>query len=71
MFGMWNVWDVECSGCGMWDAGCLPECRMLIYKMPLKIRIKQQRKLNGLFFKEKITLNHLKTVKLFDLRLRL
>ena len=29
MFGMWDVWDVdvgdvECSGCGMRDEGCLP-----------------------------------------------
>ena len=22
MFGMWDVWDVGCSGCGMWDVGC-------------------------------------------------
>ena len=47
LFGMWDVGDVECSGCGMfgmrdvhdvgcgmWDVGCLPGCRMLIYKMP-------------------------------------
>ena len=39
MFGVWDVWDVECLGCGMlgmwdvrdvWDVGC----GMLIYKMP-------------------------------------
>ena len=37
MFGMWDVREVRCSGCGMfgmWDVGCLPECGMLIYKMP-------------------------------------
>ena len=55
MFEMWDVWDVGCSGCGMcrmwdvrdvgcfgcgmWDVGCLPRCRMLIYKMPLLGRI--------------------------------
>ena len=42
---MWDVGDVECSGCGilgcgvleMWhvrDVGYLPGCGMLIYKMP-------------------------------------
>ena len=39
MFGMWNVQDVGCSGCGMFrmcNVGCLPQCEMLIYKMPLK-----------------------------------
>ena len=46
MFGMWNVWDAGCSGCEMFrtwdvrdvrdvrDVGCLPGCRVLIYKMP-------------------------------------
>ena len=34
MLGMWEVQDVGCSGCGMWDVGCLPRCRMLIYKCP-------------------------------------
>ena len=41
MLGMWYVRDVVCSdvgcsGCRMWDVGCLPGCGMLIYKMPLK-----------------------------------
>ena len=35
MFGMWNVRDVGCSSCGMWDVECLPGCGMLIYKMPI------------------------------------
>ena len=34
MFGMWDVQDVGCLGCVMWDVGCLPGCGMLIYKMP-------------------------------------
>ena len=38
MFVMWDIgdvecWDMGCSGCGMWDVGCLPGCGMLIYKM--------------------------------------
>ena len=52
MLGMWDVRDVECSGCvisGIWDVGgvgCsgygmrdvgrLPGCGILIYKMPDK-----------------------------------
>ena len=39
MCGMWDVRDAGCSGCGMFgmwdvcrDVGCLPGCRMLIYK---------------------------------------
>ena len=42
MFGMWDVRDVGCSGggmFGMWDVGCLPGCRMLIYKMPFNYEI--------------------------------
>ena len=39
MCRMWDVRDVGCFGCGMWDVGCLPRCRMLIYKMPLLGRI--------------------------------
>ena len=41
MLGIWEVWDMACSGCGvseMWevrDVGCLPGCGMLIYKMSL------------------------------------
>ena len=34
MFRRWDVRDVGCSGCRMWDVGCLPGCGMLIYKMP-------------------------------------
>ena len=22
MFGMWDVWDVGCCGCGMWNVVC-------------------------------------------------
>ena len=42
MFRMRNVWDVGCSGCeifrmwDIWDVECVPECGMLIYKMPIK-----------------------------------
>ena len=39
MLGMWGVRDVGCSGCGMWDVGCLLGCGMLIYKMPALINI--------------------------------
>ena len=34
MFGIWNVRNVGSSGCGMWNVGCFPGCGMLIYKMP-------------------------------------
>ena len=34
MFGRWDVWDVGCSVCGIRDVGCLPECGILIYKVP-------------------------------------
>ena len=50
MFGMWDVWDVGCSGCGMFvmrdagnvgclrceilDVGCLLGCGMVVYQMP-------------------------------------
>ena len=33
-FGRWDVRDVGRSGCGTWDVECLPECGMLIYKIP-------------------------------------
>ena len=36
MSGIWDVGDVGCSGCGMRDVGCLPGCGILIYKMPDK-----------------------------------
>ena len=38
MLRMWDIWDVECSGCwmfGMYNVGCLLECGMLVYKIPL------------------------------------
>ena len=34
MFRMQDVWDVGCSGYGMWEVGRLPGCGILIYKMP-------------------------------------
>ena len=34
MFAIWDVQDVGCLECGMWDVGCLPGCGMLIYEMP-------------------------------------
>ena len=37
MFRMWDSRDVGCSGCEMWDVGCLPGCGMLIYKMPVQM----------------------------------
>ena len=33
MFEMWNVRDVGCSGCRMWEVECLQGCGVLIYKM--------------------------------------
>ena len=36
MFGVWDVRDVGCLGCRMWDVRCLLGCGMLIYKMPNK-----------------------------------
>ena len=34
MFEMYDEPDMGQWECGMWDTGCLPGCRMLIYKMP-------------------------------------
>ena len=52
--GMWNVRDVKFS---MWDAGCLPGCGMLIYKMPLVAGMEADEKLsavvNELFLRER------------------
>ena len=31
---MWDVKDVGCLGCGMWDVGCFAGWGMLIYKLP-------------------------------------
>ena len=39
MFEMWDARDVGCSGCEMWDVGCLPGCGMVIYKMPGNINL--------------------------------
>ena len=33
MLGVWDVRDLGCSRCRMWDVGCLQGCGMLIYKM--------------------------------------
>ena len=34
MFRMWDVRDVRCLGCWVWDVVCLLGCEMLIYKIP-------------------------------------
>ena len=57
IFGMWGARDVGCSGCGMFwmsdvlDVGCLPECGMLIYKIPKYVTdFKKKAELFNLFF---------------------
>ena len=34
MFRIWDVRDMGCSRCGMWELGDLMKCEMLIYKIP-------------------------------------